>query len=159
VAHTPIEQTAVFQRFDEVSRRVWEIVVDWDGFAKRTCGEQLVRAVDSVGANLVEGDGRYSDADALRFFEYARASAREARYWLSKAVERKLVEAITGSELIEAVERGTQMLNALINYRRKTKNSGVVREEAALYGWDSPNAKRQTPNAPIGEISFVEEGS
>jgi four helix bundle protein len=89
--HKPIEETPVFATFDEASDQIWDLVVEWDSFAKWTFGKQLVEAADSVAANLVEGDGRFSDADANRFFITARASARETKHWLKKAVKRGLL--------------------------------------------------------------------
>src|SRR4051794_40587169 len=89
--HMPIEQTAMFQRFVAVADQMWDMVHGWPSLAQRTVGQQLLRSADSVGANLVEGDGRYSDADALHFFTIARASARESRYWIERASHRKLI--------------------------------------------------------------------
>jgi len=77
--HVPVERMEFFGRYVAVSNWVWSVVGDWSIFARDTVGKQLVRACDSVGANLVEGDGRYSNMDALHFFVIARASAREAR--------------------------------------------------------------------------------
>jgi four helix bundle protein len=38
---------------------VWALVIKWDYFSKDTIGKQLVRAVDSIAANLSEGYGRF----------------------------------------------------------------------------------------------------
>lgn len=43
----------------DIAERVWSIVIDWDYFAKDVVGKQLMRAIDSVAANLSEGFGRY----------------------------------------------------------------------------------------------------
>lgn len=75
--HRPMEELTVFARFEEVSDRVWEVVQGWRQLAQDTIGKQLIRSADSVGANLVEGDGRYSKADALHFFVIASGSIRE----------------------------------------------------------------------------------
>jgi len=37
---------------------VWAAVSSWDRFAKDTAGKQIVRAADSIGANIAEGTGR-----------------------------------------------------------------------------------------------------
>jgi hypothetical protein len=42
---------------------VWNIVVGWDSFARDTVGKQIVRAADSIGANISEGSGRGSLQD------------------------------------------------------------------------------------------------
>src|SRR5690348_248812 len=91
-SHKPIEETPLFAAFEECSDWVWATVSSWKPFDKDTLGKQWARAIDSVGANLVEGDGRYSYADALHFFIIARASSREAELWLNRAIKRGLVE-------------------------------------------------------------------
>jgi len=96
-------------------------------------GQQLVRACDSIGANLVEGDGRYSDADAAHFFIIARASAREARYWIERATVRQLIRQEVGETQVAALCSATQLLNRLIRYRRSRRQSDRVKEMQAKY--------------------------
>src|SRR5438105_2918038 len=94
--HVPIEQMEFFRIYVAVADWTWAAVGHWSPFARDTVGKQLVRAIDSVGANLVEGDGRYSDAEAVHFFYIARASARESKYWFQRAVTRGLIAADEG---------------------------------------------------------------
>ena len=42
-----------------LSNYVWDVVLKWNNFSQRTVGEQFVRAVDSISANIAEGFGRY----------------------------------------------------------------------------------------------------
>ena len=58
MAKTNFENLRVYQLAEELSDRVWEIVLGWDVFARDTVGKQLVKAVDSIGANIAEGTGR-----------------------------------------------------------------------------------------------------
>ena len=132
--HTPIEELEVFQRFVEIADWAWSTVSRWPPIAVDTVGKQLIRASDRVGATLVEGDGRYSDAEAAHFFVIARGSARETRYWISRAIKRNLVAAEEGDGRIAALADATQMLNALIRYRRSRARAGTVREPEARYG-------------------------
>ncbi|HIK06547.1 MAG TPA: four helix bundle protein [Trichormus sp. M33_DOE_039] len=41
--------------------RIWNIVKKWDNFAKDTVGKPIVRAADSICANLAEGRGRCNE--------------------------------------------------------------------------------------------------
>lgn len=49
-----LEELKVYQLAMDIGQRIWEIVIKWDFFAKDTIGKQLVRAADSVAANLSE---------------------------------------------------------------------------------------------------------
>ena len=62
---------------DLIGDVVWEEVTKWKHFSKDTIGKQLVRAADSISANLSEAYGRYSFADRKRFAYYARGSLCE----------------------------------------------------------------------------------
>jgi four helix bundle protein len=138
----------LFRMYVEVADWVWSAVSDWPSLAQDTVGKQLIRAADSVGANLVEGDGRYGDADALHFFVVARASARETRYWLQRAAVRGLITSEVAGARIQEITSATRLLNILIRYRRNRSTANRVREEAAFYDFDED---------PFAEDLFAEE--
>ena len=147
--HMPIEETEVFLCFRSLANEVWHEVEGWSNYAQWSVGKQLTGALDSVGANLCEGDGRFSDADALHFFVIARGSAREAKYWINAANDRGLLTDEQRVRYLFEIDRGLPMLNGLINYRRETKNKGLVKEERAVYGEELNDllTERLTPNA------------
>lgn len=129
--HRPLEETALFQSFEKCSKTVWDEVARWRPFDRDTVGKQVVRSLDSVGANIVEGDGRMSVADGLHFLVIARGSAREASLWLKRAIDRNLISSDVGSDMVNALEDATKQLNGLITYRR---NAGkFVKEDDAPY--------------------------
>ncbi|MEA2553544.1 MAG: hypothetical protein QOJ65_1720, partial [Fimbriimonadaceae bacterium] len=119
--------------FEDVAHWAWSTVLKWPAHIRDGFGMQLADAADSVGANLVEGDGRYGTADGIHFFVIARASARETRLWIRRAVRRGLVSEEEGIRQVDEVTRATKLLNLLITYRR-TKLKKVVREKRATYG-------------------------
>jgi four helix bundle protein len=131
--HLPIEQTPLFADFVTVADWIWERVSQWDKLAKDTIGTQLIRAADSVGANLVEGDGRYGKGDGLHFLVIARASARETRYWLERSCRRGLLSTQETDEQISTLTAATKQLNALITYRRNASSLPRCREEEEIY--------------------------
>ena len=55
----------------ELSNYVWQIVVQWEWFAKKHIGGQFVESTDSVSANIAEGYGRYFKKDKIKFYRYA----------------------------------------------------------------------------------------
>ena len=71
---TNFEKLQVYQLSEKLADNAWNIVIAWDSFAKDTVGKQIVRAADSVGANISEGSGRGSIQDNRRFVRIARGS-------------------------------------------------------------------------------------
>lgn len=86
-----LEELQVYQLSMNIAEKIWDIVVKWDYFAKDTVGKQLIRAVDSVAANLSEGFGGYHYKENKNFSYYSRGSLYETLTWLTKAKNRKLM--------------------------------------------------------------------
>jgi four helix bundle protein len=86
-----LEELRVYQLAEDISDRIWEICLSWDFFAKDTVGKQLVRAADSIGANIAEGYGRGGYAENRQFVRIARGSLSEVRHFLRRADQRKLI--------------------------------------------------------------------
>jgi four helix bundle protein len=86
-----LDELNVYKLSMEMAERIWVIVVKWDYFSKDTVGKQLVRAADSIAANLSEGFGRYHFKENTNFCYYSRGSLSETRTWLTKAHNRKLI--------------------------------------------------------------------
>lgn len=85
------ENLQIYQLSAQLANEVWKIASTWDNFARDTLGKQLVRAIDSVGANIAEGSGRGSAKDNSRFLKIARGSLYETRHWLFCARDRNLL--------------------------------------------------------------------
>jgi four helix bundle protein len=115
MASESFENLKVYRAAEELADLVWDIVVKWDSFAKDTVGKQLVRAADSVGANIAEGSGRQSFADNKRFVSIARGSLCETRHFLRRAHKRKLLSEAQTEALREIIDPLPRSLNA---YRR-----------------------------------------
>jgi four helix bundle protein len=90
-----------------------------------------VRACDSIGANLVEGDGRCHHKETLNFFYIARGSAKETRYWLKRARARRLISQEDADRLDLQIERIRRWINAMIGERRRWL--GQVKEDRVEY--------------------------
>jgi four helix bundle protein len=106
----------VYRRSVGLADRLHGSVTAWSRFDLWTVGVQLVRAADSVGANVAEAAGRSTDADQRRFLIVARASALELQHWLNRADARGL--RVPDAALEEA-ERLGRMLNGLIKTRHQ----------------------------------------
>ena len=86
-----LEELKVYSLSMEMAEKIWIIVRTWDYFEKDTVGKQLVRAADSVSANLSEGFGRYHYKENINFSYYSRGSLYETKTWITKAHSRKLI--------------------------------------------------------------------
>ena len=72
-----MERTGKFLKLNDISaykkafalaNYVWQRVIKWDWFAKRTVGVQYIKAIDSISANIAEGFGRYYKKDKIKFY-------------------------------------------------------------------------------------------
>ncbi len=113
-----VEDLEIYQMAEDLSDRIWNICIKWDYFTKDTIGKQLVRAADSISANLAEGHGRFHFKDRLNFCYYARGSLEETKNWLSKAFRRGLISSEL-TEIKQIVEILPKKLNAYINSIKK----------------------------------------
>ena len=105
------ENLQVYQLSEALADNVWNIVLESDYFARNTVGKQLVRAADSIGANIAEGTGRRSYADNKRFVFIARGSVNETKHWLRRAYKRQLLSA----EQIEVIKPLIDLLAPKLN--------------------------------------------
>jgi len=104
----------VYQLAEILADEIWIIVNNWKYFEKDTVGKQLVRAADSVGANISEGTGRGSFQDNRRFVKIARGSLNETQYWLRRAYKRDLINEKEINRLKPIVDELAPKLNAYL---------------------------------------------
>ncbi|KKQ28297.1 MAG: hypothetical protein US43_C0021G0014 [Candidatus Levybacteria bacterium GW2011_GWA1_37_16] len=86
-----LNDISAYKKALALSNYVWDIIIDWDWFAKRTVGCQFVSAIDSISANIAEGFGRYGKKDKIKFYYYSFGSLKESFDWNEKSRNRKLI--------------------------------------------------------------------
>jgi len=111
----------VYVLAESFSNDVWDVVLNWEVFARDTIGKQLVRSADSISANIAESHGRFHYKDKSKFGYYARGSCEETKSWIRKAIKRNLLTNEEAAELIGKLERIGPKLNALINTYKQHK--------------------------------------
>ena len=121
---TNFEKLQVYQLSEKIADSIWNIVVTWNSFARDTVGKQIVRAADSIGANIAEGSGRGSLVDNRRFIRMARGSLYETLHWLRRSYVRKLLSQSEVKKLRVLVQELSPKLNAFlrsVDERAKTR--------------------------------------
>src|SRR5438067_8359815 len=105
------ENLRVYRLAEDIADAIWDVALNWNQFARDTVGKQLVRAADSIGANIAEGAGKGSFPDNRRFVRIARGSLYETRHWLRRAYRRRLLSDSQISCLKTLVDNLAPQLN------------------------------------------------
>jgi four helix bundle protein len=105
-----------YKKAFNLSNHVWDIVLKWDYFAKNTVGQQLVRSVDSISANIAEGFGRYTKKDKIKFYRISFGSLKETEDWLNKAFYRRLITKSQHHEINKTIQDLPREINSLIRF-------------------------------------------
>ncbi len=137
MASTDFENLEVYRLAERIADEIWKIVMTWDGFARNTVGSQIVRAADSIGANIAEGCGRGTHLDNKRFVRTARGSLNETRHWLRRAYQRGLLSEAEVNRLKPWIRELGPRLNAYLN--------SIGRFPADAADNQEPGTKNQEP--------------
>ncbi len=116
-----LEDFQVYQLAMDLGENVWSIALKWDYFCKDTIGKQLVKACDSIAANLSEGLGRYHYKETKNFSYYSRGSLFETKTWITKAKNRSLITDIQYNDFVQRLESIGVKLNNYIQTLGKKK--------------------------------------
>lgn len=109
-----LEELEIYKLSMEIAEEIWSIITRWNYFGKDTIGKQLIRAADSISANISEGFGRYHYQENKHFCYYSRGSLFETKTWLQKASNRKLISADVFLDLTKRLDLLHLKLNAYI---------------------------------------------
>jgi len=114
VERSAFETLEVYRLAEELADTVWQVVLEWQPIARDTVGKQLVRAADSIGANIAEGHGRGKGLDHKRFLRIARGSTNETKHWLRRAYRRSLLSESQVAKIRPMVDALSPKLNAYL---------------------------------------------
>lgn len=105
-----------YRRALSLSQYVWDIVIVWDWFPKKTLGVQFVTAADSISANIAEGFGRYGKKDKIKFYFYSFGSVKESLDWNEKCKNRKLISNKEYNYILGELQRLPIEIHQLIKF-------------------------------------------
>ena len=126
MARSEIENLRVFQLSERLADAIWDIAITWNVFARDTVGTQIVRAADSIGANIAEGSGRGSFQDNRRFVRIARGSLKETQHFLRRAYKRRLVKDPQVAVIRPIVDELAPKLNACLKSIGRVSNGQLT---------------------------------
>ena len=105
-----------YKRALSLSNYVWNIISFWEWFSKQTVGNQFVRAIDSISANIAEGFGRYNKKDKIKFYHYSFGSLKESFDWNEKSKTRKLLTIDQYDYILNELQALPKEINQLIQF-------------------------------------------
>lgn len=109
-----------------LSQCSWETyeALNWE--IKKIIGNQFITSVDSVGANVAEGYGRFHYLDKVKFYYNARGSLLESRHWLDLLEERKFTDKEGKTRFLHIYKELRLVLNGLIKSAMEAKKSLIT---------------------------------
>ena len=121
MSYISLENLEAYKKSRQLSKEIWIIYERLNWQLKKTIGDQLIRSVDSVGANIAEGYGRYHYLDKIKFYYFSRGSLLETKHWIDLLFERNIIKKERYLLLINIYEQISKLLNGLIrsNYVSK----------------------------------------
>ena len=108
------EKLEVYQIAEELSDAIWRCVRHWSALDRDTVGKQMIRAADSIGANIAEGYGRATSLVNRRCVRIAIGSRYETKHWLRRAYQRALLAPEQVGQLRPLLDRLLPMVNAYL---------------------------------------------
>lgn len=117
-----LEELDIYKLSLEIAEEVYSIMSKWNFFDKDTLGKQLIRSIDSIGANISDGYGRYHFQENKHFCYFARGSLFESKTWLQKSYNRNLISLEVYDDLTKRIDLLHIKLNAYIKSIGKQKH-------------------------------------
>jgi four helix bundle protein len=100
----------VYRLAVELADELYGLAAAFPKLDRWSLGIQLIRAADSVGANIAESTGRWHEQDKRRLLIIARGSLYELEHWILRAEARGVLERGTSTRTDELA----RALNGLI---------------------------------------------
>ena len=116
-----LKDLEVYNLAREISRIAWQEYNQFDWQTKKIIGDQWITAIDSIGANIAEGFGRFHFLDKNRFNYNARGSLLESTHWTEVLEERDKIHSQFSEDLCRRLNKLAVKLNNYIAATRRQK--------------------------------------
>jgi four helix bundle protein len=117
------EDLEVWQRAHALTIRVYRVTDCFPRSEMFGLTSQIRRASNSIGANLAEGCGRWSDAEVARYVQIVMGSASELQNHLLLARDLRFLPPTDHSSVLDDVTSVRQMLTALLQKLRGVRKT------------------------------------
>lgn len=119
-----LKDLEVYQLSRKLSAIAWGLYSKMTYEQKKIIGDQFIRSMDSVGANIAEGYARYHYLDKVRFYHMSRASLAEAcQHWCELMLEREIINQQTFDSIQDINKPLEVKLNNFIASTIKSKKA------------------------------------
>jgi four helix bundle protein len=121
----PLKDLEIYQLSRKLSKIAWNIYSRLNYQQRKVWGDQMLDAIDSVGANITEGYARFHYLEKIHFYFISRASLSEDKeHWLDLGLERGIVTPKEWDEIC-AIHQPLQIkLNNTITKTYEAKKGG-----------------------------------
>jgi len=123
MTHILLKDLKIYQKALAISDKSWEIYKNFTWQIKKTIGDQFITAIDSIGANIAEGYGRFHYLDRIKFYYNSRGSLLESLHWLELLISRDLIIKNDYNSITALLEDLNLSLNAFIKSNYQSKDS------------------------------------
>jgi four helix bundle protein len=113
-----LKDLEIYKLSRKLSAEAWKIFEKMDYETKKIIGYQWITSIDSVGANIAEGFGRFHYLDKNKFNLNARGSLLEAIHWTELLGERKKISDSDVKHLSSIINELHPKLNKYISTTR-----------------------------------------
>lgn len=107
-------ESEVYKLARATSKEAWDVYKRFDWQIKKIMGDQWIRSVDSISANIAEGWGRFHFLDKNKFNYNARGSLFESLDWTEKLYERDEIKKEEFDLLMDRLKLCLKKLNSYI---------------------------------------------
>lgn len=121
--HIALGKLEIYQDALELSKIGWEIYSRMNYGNKKIIGDQFITAIDSIGANIAEGYGRFHYLDRVKFYYNSRGSIFESKHWSLLLKDRQIINEDEFNNLIEKLNSLHKKLNSHIKKIKEVKNN------------------------------------
>ena len=119
-----LKDLEVYKLAIKLSDIAWEIYSALNWQDKKIMGDQFIKAIDSVGANIAEGYLRFHYLDKIKFYYIGRASLAEScDHWLELLFKRSKVDKVKFLAMKEIEKILSIKLNNFISSTYRLKNA------------------------------------